>query len=473
MYGYVPYTVLKQKSSLISYYLKISLIIYLEENKYKCYYIMGRVNNMKNKILIKNGYVIDIRNNIEGIYDVFIDNGIIIDINKTININDNNIINIDASNLYIIPGLVDTHCHLRDPGFLYKEDIKSGSRSAARGGFTSIACMPNTNPVIDNEETIDYIINKAKKEAIVNIFPIGAITIGQKGKKLTDFQMMKKKKVVALSDDGYPVDNSKIMSEALKTTSNLGLLIISHAEDLNLSKDGVMNEGQISKNLNLKGIPSTSESIIVARDILLAEYYNAPIHIAHVSAKESVNIIREAKKRGVKVTAETCPHYFSLTDKECLKGTMAKVNPPLKTKEDIKAIIEGLKDGTIDNIATDHAPHHLKEKNKDFNNSLNGISGFETALSVTITYLVKKNILTMKDLVYKMAYKPALILGIDKGYIERGKEADITIVDINEEYVVDGTNFYSKGQNTPYNKHKLWGKVKYTIVNGKIVYQDK
>ncbi|MDD4036140.1 MAG: dihydroorotase [Bacilli bacterium] len=428
---------------------------------------------MSNKILIKNGYVIDIKNNIEGIYNIFIDNGIIVDINKNIDIKDKDITIINASNLFVIPGLVDTHCHLRDPGFLYKEDIKSGSKAAARGGFTSIACMPNTSPVVDNEETIDYVINKAREEAFVNVFPIGAITEGQAGKQLTNFQMMKNKGIVALSDDGYPVSNSIIMSEALKKAKDLNIKIISHTEDLSLSKDGVMNEGAISKKLSLKGIPSTAESTIVARDILLAEYHNAPIHIAHVSSKESVDIIRNAKKRDIKVTAETCPHYFSLTDKECLKNTMAKVNPPLKTKEDVKAIIKGLTDGTIDNIATDHAPHHLNEKSGNFNTSLNGISGFETALSVAITSLVKENILTMKDLVYKMAYKPACILGIDKGYLEKGKKADIAIVNINEEYIVDSSKFYSKGKNTPYDKSKLWGKVKYTIANGKIVYEDK
>lgn len=424
------------------------------------------------KILIKDGHVVDPKNNRDGIYNIIIEEEKIIEIAEEIDSFTGDII--DASGKYVFPGLVDAHCHLRDPGFEYKEDIETGTKSAAMGGFTSIACMPNTNPVIDNESVIKYIINKAKSEGVVNVYPIGSISKGSKGEELAEIGELKFAGAVAVSDDGKPVRNSSLMKKALQYSSMFDITVISHCEDTDIADEGVMNEGYYSTIMGLKGIPSAAEEVMVARDLILAEYTKTPIHIAHVSTELSVDLIRNAKKRGVNVTAETCPHYFSLTEQACEGfNTFAKVNPPLRTQKDVDAIIEGLKDGTIDIIATDHAPHHIDEKNVEFNLAANGLVGFETALPLAITYLVEPGHLTINQLVEKMSINPSKILGLNKGSLELGQAADMVIVDMDEEFTVDVSKFKSKSKNSPYNGFKLKGSPFYTIVNGKVVVREK
>ena len=424
------------------------------------------------RTLIKGGHVIDAKTKINECLDILIENGKIVEIGKDLDFVNGDIIY--AEGKYVLPGLVDAHCHLRDPGQEYKEDIETGTRSAAKGGFTSIACMPNTNPVIDNQAIVKYIINKAKQDGVVNVYPIGAISKGLKGEELSEIGELKFAGAVAISDYGRPLKSSALMKKALQYSSMFDITVISHCEDLDLADEGAMNEGYMSTILGLKGIPSAAEEIMVARDLILAEYTKVPVHIAHVSTELSVDLIRHAKSRGVKVTCETCPHYFTLTEEACDGfNTLAKVNPPLRTKKDVEAIIEGLKDGTIDIIATDHAPHHEDEKNVEFAVAANGMVGFETALPLSITYLVKPGHLTLEQLVEKMCVNPSKILGLNKGSIEIGNSADLTIIDLDEEYVVDISKFSSKSKNSPFNGFKLQGTVYYTIVNGNVVVREK
>jgi dihydroorotase len=423
------------------------------------------------KTLIKNGYIVDPASAAMEIKDILIADGKIAAIGKEIKETGAEVI--DARGMHILPGLVDAHCHLRDPGLEYKEDIASGTRSAAKGGFTSIACMPNTSPVTDNQAVIQYIINKAKTEGVVHVYPIGAITKGQKGEELAEIGELKASGAVAVSDDGKPVRNASLMKKALQYAAMFDIKVISHCEDPDLADEGVMNEGYQSTVQGLRGIPSAAEEVMVARELVLAEYTGAPVHIAHVSSELSVDLIRNAKKRGVRVTAETCPHYFALTDEACSGfNTLAKVNPPLRTQEDIEAVIEGLKDGTIDVIATDHAPHHVDEKNVEFNAAANGMVGFETALPLGVTLLVKPGHLTLQQLVEKMCTNPSQVLGIDKGTLETGKAADLTIVALDEKYTVDIRQLASKSKNSPFHGFELSGKVYYTLVDGKVIVRD-
>lgn len=424
------------------------------------------------RTLIKGGHVIDAKSKINECLDILIENGKIVEIGKDLDFVNGDIIY--AEGKYVLPGLVDAHCHLRDPGQEYKEDIETGTRSAAKGGFTSIACMPNTSPVIDNQAIVKYIINKAKQDGVVNVYPIGAISKGLKGEELSEIGELKFAGAVAISDDGRPLKSSSLMKKALQYSSMFDITVISHCEDLDLVDEGTMNEGYMSTILGLKGIPSASEEIMVSRDLILAEYTKIPVHIAHVSTELSVDLIRHAKSRGVKVTCETCPHYFTLTEEACDGfNTLAKVNPPLRTQKDVEAIIEGLKDGTIDIIATDHAPHHKDEKNVEFALAANGMVGFETALPLSITYLVKPGHLTMEQLVEKMCVNPSKILGLNKGSIEVGSSADLTIIDMDEEFIVDINKFSSKSKNSPFNGFKLQGTVYYTIVEGNVVVREK
>ncbi len=424
------------------------------------------------KLLIKNGHIVDAKSGIDDIFDLLVIEGRIAGISKNIDNDGCEVIN--AKGKYVLPGLVDAHCHLRDPGFEYKENLESGTRSAAMGGFTSIACMPNTNPVIDNEAVVKYILNKAVQEGYVNVFPIGAITKGQKGEELAEIGELKFAGAVALSDDGKPVRNSSIMKKALQYASMFDMTVISHCEDLDLADEGVMNEGYMSTIMGLKGIPAAAEATMVARELILAEYTGVPLHIAHVSTGLSVELIRNAKKRGVNVTCETCPHYFSLTEEACAGyNTNAKINPPLRTSTDVQAIIDGIADDTIDIIATDHAPHHADEKNVEFGLAANGIIGFETALSLAVTYLVKPGVITMTRLVEKMSLNPSRILSINKGSLDIGSSADIVIIDINEEITVDVAQFQSKARNSPFGGSKLFGTVWSTIVNGRVIVREK
>ena len=423
------------------------------------------------KIIIKGGRVIDPKTNLVKVTDVYINDGIIEKIAENIDATDAEII--DAKGKIVAPGLVDMHCHLRDPGYEYKEDIESGTRSAAKGGFTSVACMPNTDPVIDNAPLAQFVINKAKQVGKVNVYPIGAISKGLKGEQLADIGELKFAGVVGVSDDGCPVNSSSLMRRAMEYAKMFETLVISHCEALDMLDEGVMNEGYTSTFLGLKGINSAVEEIQVARDVILSEKTDTPIHICHVSTVGSVEIIRQAKKKGLKVSCETCPHYFTLTEEACIGfDTNAKMNPPLRTQKDLEAIIEGLADGTIDAIATDHAPHHVDEKNLEFNEAKNGIVGFETALGLGYTYLVKTGKLTLNEFIKKMTANPANLLGLNKGTIEEGKTADIVVIDTENEYEVKVSDFESKAKNSPYDGYKLFGKAQTTIVAGKIIVNN-
>jgi len=425
-----------------------------------------------NKMLIKGGRVIDPLNKRDGIFDVLIEKGKIKDIKESIELED--VEKIKAEGLLVMPGLVDMHVHLREPGFEYKETIESGTKSAAAGGFTTIACMPNTQPVIDDATLIEYILLKARREGFVKVRPIGAISKGLQGVELASIGEMIEAGGVAFSDDGNPVVSSDLMKKAMEYASMWGKTIISHCEDPSLSKIGLMNEGEMSTLLGMHGIPSAAEEIMVARDIALARYTGCKVHIAHVSTAASVDLIRYAKAQGIPITAEVTPHHFSLTDRE-VDGYNAntKVNPPLRTQSDIDALLLGLQDGTIDVIATDHAPHHRDEKMVEYQLAPSGISGLETAVPLAITNLIRKNILTPLELVERMSLNPAKILGLQAGTLDVGQAADITILDTETEEIVDSSKFYSKGKNTPLHGKPLYGKVHYTLVNGRIVKDIK
>lgn len=423
-------------------------------------------------ILIKQGRVIDPANNFDGIADLLIQGEKISAVKSNLRPR-SKVKVINAKGLWVVPGLIDIHCHLRDPGDPEEETIASGSASAAAGGFTSIACMANTHPPIDNPAMVKYVKDKAQAEAKVNVFPIGAVTKGLAGTELAEMGRMIEEGARAFSDDGKPVINSAMMRHALEYARQFGVVIISHCEDPGLSSGGQMNEGYFSTILGLKGIPSLAEEVMVARDLMLAKEFKGHLHIAHVSCEKSVDLIRKAKDKGVKVTAETCPHYFTLTEEALTKyDTNAKVNPPLRSERDIKAILKGLADGTIDVIATDHAPHKLEKKKVEFQAAATGLVGFETALPLVITELIDKKILTRKEAFAKMSSNPARILNLHKGAFKEGWDADVTIIDPSFEYVVDAAQFSGKSKNTPFNGRNVKGKVAYTIVSGKIVYSN-
>ncbi|MCP4649492.1 MAG: dihydroorotase [PVC group bacterium] len=421
-------------------------------------------------LLIKNGRVVDAKNKQDGVFDILVEGAKISKIAKNIVSKDDNVF--DAKGMLVVPGLIDLHVHLREPGYEYKETILSGSQAAARGGFTSICCMPNTNPVIDNQGVVDFVFAESKKAGLVNVFPVGAITKGLKGEDLADIADMKESGVVALSDDGYEVASAALLRMAMEYASMFDLPIIAHCEDKELSSGGVMNEGYMSTVLGLKGIPRVAEITMVSRDIELARFTGTKLHIAHVSCKESVALIKKAKKEGVKVTSECCPHHFSLTEEAVEQyDTNTKVNPPLRTKEDVEAIKKGLKDGTIDCIATDHAPHSISEKDTEYDLAPFGIIGSETALGLVMTELVDKGILSIEQVVEKMALNPARVIGQDKGYLSEGGCADITIIDPKQEWVVEKDGFVSKSSNSPFIGKTLTGQVMATIVSGKIVFE--
>jgi len=424
------------------------------------------------KTLIKSGRIIDPISKLDKVKDLLIEGNKIVAIEDKISIEADEIIN--AEGYWVVPGLIDLHVHLREPGFTHKETIETGSKSASMGGFTTICCMPNTNPVIDNKSTVEYIHAEAKKVGLVKVLPIGAVTKGQVGRELADIGGMMEAGICGISEDGKTIMDKDLMAKALKIGVELDLIMFSHCEDHDLVRDGVMNAGKRADELGLKGISDESEEVIVDRDIELAIKANAKLHLCHLSTKGSVEILRKAKKRSDNITAEVCPHHFTLTDDTVtLEDTNTKMNPPLRTHKDIEEIKKGLKDGTIDVIATDHAPHHVDEKNMGYEKAPFGIVGLETAVALTITELVDRDILTPMEMVEKLSANPARILGIEAGELGIGKPADITIIDPNEEYKINVNDFVSKGKNSPFHGKKVRGRVKYTIVEGKIILDNE
>ncbi len=421
-------------------------------------------------ILIKGGRVIDPANNIDDIMDIYVNNGIIERVEKNIDINADNVI--DAQGKWVMPGLIDLHVHLREPGYENKETIATGTRAGAMGGFTTICPMPNTNPVTDNEIMISYVKMKAEREGVINVLPIGAITKGQKGEELADIGRMAKAGACAISEDGKSVDNPALMKNAMRYSKMFNLPVFDHCEEIRLAK-GSMNAGNRAAILGLKGIGNDSEDIMVSREIILAQSTGAKLHLCHMSTAGSVELIRQAKAKGLSVTAEATPHHFTLCDEDITDyDANFKMNPPLRSKADRAAIIEALGDGTIDCIATDHAPHHIDDKNCEFENAANGIIGLETSFALSNTELVEKGVLTPYELVEKMSANPAKILGINKGNLGKGTVADITVADPCAEYEIDVNTMVSKAKNTPFGGRKVKGKILYTIVGGEIVVDN-
>ena len=424
------------------------------------------------KLLLKGARVIDPSQKIDAQMDLLVEEGKISSCGASIKAPPAAHV-INLTDMIVVPGLIDMHVHLREPGLEYKETIATGSAAAVAGGFTSIACMPNTEPVHDNRSITEFILRKAAEANLARVYPIGAISIGSEGKQMTEFWDLKEAGVIALSDDGKPVMDAALMRRAMEYAGSLDLPVIQHCEDVNLSAGGLMNEGYWSTVMGLPGIPSIAEEIMVGRDILIAEYTKTRIHIAHVSTAGSVRLIRNAKMRGLRVTAETAPHYFTLTD-ECLQDydTSYKVSPPLRSAADSAAIKEGLSDGTIDAIACDHAPHARTDKEVEFAYAANGISGLETSLGLSLS-LVHEDILTWEKLITAMACNPAQILNLDKGTLKIGSDADITVIDPEHTWTVDVKNFVSRGKNSPFSGRKMKGRAILTIVAGDIKYDGR
>jgi len=422
------------------------------------------------KILIKNGRVINPATGIDEVSDLLIVDDKVEAIEN--NIKDKTDLIVDASGCFVMPGFIDLHVHLREPGFEHKETIATGSKSAARGGFTTICAMPNTNPVIDSGEMVKYIVEKSKQEAIVNVIPIGAITKGQTGKELSEISEMKKNGIHALSEDGKSVMEVDIYKEAMKVAAKEKLPIFAHCEDITLVEGGIINKGKKSEELCLKGISNESEDIIIKRDIELANEAGVKLHLCHCSTAGSFELLKEAKEKAFDVTGEVCPHHFTLTEEDIVAdNSNYKMNPPLRTTKDRDALLRGLKEDVFDVIATDHAPHSENEKAVSICKAPFGIVGLETAVALTVTELLKKGIITPMKMVEKLSYNPAKILGIDKGNIEVGKIADITILNPDIEYTIDASKFESKSKNTPFIGKTVKGRVMFTIVEGKVVYK--
>lgn len=425
------------------------------------------------RILIKEGRILNPDKNEDFVGNILVDDGVIVKKTKD-NIDGPADEIIEAEGCFVMPGLIDLHVHFRDPGFEYKETLKTGADAAAKGGFTSVCTMPNTKPVMDSPEKVKLYVERAKKEAVINVLPVGAVTIGQNGEELTDIRGMKESGICAISEDGKSVMNAGLYREAMRIAAECNIPVMAHCEDKNMVAGGVMNESQISKKLGFKGISNAVEDVIVARDILIAKETNATLHLCHCSTKDSVKMTKIAKEDGVKVTAEVCPHHFTLCDEDIIADDANyKMNPPLRAREDVEALKAGLRENIMDVISTDHAPHSREEKQKSISESPFGIVGLETSVSLTMTELVDKGIITPLMMAEKMSYNPAKVLGIDKGTLNEGKIADITIINPDEDYVIDSSTFVSKGKNTPFDGYKVKGKVKYTICNGNIVYKDK
>ncbi len=438
-------------------------------------------------ILIKNGRVINPATKMDEIADVLVENGTVTKIEKGIKAKADR--EIDAKGCFVMPGFIDMHVHLRDPGFEKKETVETGCRAAAHGGFTTILAMPNTKPVVDNADVVNYVHNKAKTVGIVNVLQVGAVTKGQKGKEMADIEGMVAAGIPAISEDGKSVMNAELYREAMAKAAECNIAVLAHCEEINLVNGGVMNEDAHAKELGLKGITNSVEDVIVARDIMLCRDTGVKLHLCHCSTRDSVVMVKYAKEEGVRVTAEVCPHHFTLTSDDIHKiepsmdpekkvaieadaDTNFKMNPPLRSKEDVQALKEGLRDDVMDVIATDHAPHTFADKNTSMKKAPFGIVGLETAASLTYTELVEQGYLTPMQMAEKMSYNPARIIGLDKGDIAPGKVADIVIFDPKRTYTIDKNTFASKGRNTPFHGRKVTGKVRTTIVSGHVVYEE-
>jgi len=427
------------------------------------------------KLILKGGRIIDPVRNMDLVADLLIEKGRIgriVEAGKDAAKPGKDAEVIDVTGMVVAPGLIDMHTHLREPGYEYKETVRSGALAAVAGGFTSIACMPNTHPVNDTRAITEFILRQAAAAGLANVFPVACISKGSEGKVLSEFGDLKDAGAVAFSDDGKPVASSGLMRSAMEYAASFDAPVISHCEDCSLVSDGLMNESFVSTELGLRGIPNIAEDIMVARDIAIAEYTGMPVHIAHVSTRGSVRLIREAKARGVPVTAETAPHYFTLTD-EALRGydTALKVNPPLRAAADVTAVREGLRDGTIDAIASDHAPHSSIEKDVEFEYASSGMIGLETSLGLSLE-LVREGVLSLSQLILKMSANPAAILRIAKGGLTPGADADVTVIDPGRSWRVDVKTFRSKSRNSPFDGRKMKGKAVLTIVSGEIKYRE-
>ncbi len=424
-------------------------------------------------IVFRGGTVVDYASDTLDTRDIFVEKGKIVKLARSDQFPaEGDFEIIDISGLHVMPGFIDLHSHLREPGYEWKEDIVSGTKAAAAGGFTSVVCMANTDPVNDNPEITRYIIEKARKKGLVKVFPVASITHNLEGKELTDFGELLESGAIALSDDGKPIMDSLIMMRAMDYSKMFDALLILHEEDAGLSEGGCMNEGETSAVLGLTGVPPVSEEIMIARDILLAEYTGARIHIAHLSTKRGIDLIRDAKERGVRVTAETAPHYLTLTEREVLGyNTKAKMNPPLRKEDDRRALLAAIVDGTIECVATDHAPHEDLVKSCEFEEAANGIIGFQTAFPLLLEVLDGSDN-NVKTIVKLLSYNPSILLNIDGGTIREKGGADLAIVDLNARYTFTEDMILSRSRNSPFIGRKMRGKVKMTVVNGKVVYRD-
>ena len=420
--------------------------------------------------LIRNGRVIDPASGKDGIYDILVEDGMIAGVDASIPKGDNDII--DAAGCFVMPGLVDLHVHFREPGFEYKETIKTGSMAAAHGGVTTVFPMPNTKPVIDSVDMYDKVQTIIDRDAVVNVHQVASVTLRQQGETPVDVAALKKAGCIAISEDGKSVMNSQVYREAMKAAAAEDMLVMAHCEDKNLVNGGALNEGVASRRYHVNGITNAVEDVIVARDILLSKETGCRLHLCHCSTADSVKLIKAAKDERLKVTGEVCPHHFMLCDEDIIEDNADyKMNPPLRSRADMEAVREGLRNGTMDVISTDHAPHSAEEKAKPIGAAPFGITGIETSLCLTYTGLVLTGILTPMQMVEKMSYNPAKIAGIDRGTLLPGRPADIIIVNVDDEIVIDRNNFVSKGHNTPFDGYKVKGIVEYTIIGGKIVYK--
>lgn len=425
------------------------------------------------RVLIQNGHVVDPATGLDEQCDVFISENKIKKVGKNLQDDADHVI--DAAGCYVMPGFIDLHVHLRDPGLTNKETLETGGKAAVRGGVTTVCAMPNTSPIIDTKEKVEEVHQRAATESFARVIQLGSMTKGEAGQELSDIKGMAQAGCMALSEDGKSVMNASLFRKAMREADEQGLIIFSHCEDISLVEGGVMNAGKRAEELGVKGITNSVEDVITARDILIAKELDARLHLCHCSTKDSVRMIALAKQDGVKVTGEVCPHHFILTDADIPENNgVWKMNPPLRSKEDVEALRQGLKDGTMDVISTDHAPHMMSEKDKPMEKSAFGIVGLETSACLTYTELVEKGVLTMMQMAEKMSYNPAKILGLeDRGSISEGKTADIVVFDPRPEYCIDVNTFYSKGKNTPFHGWPVKGEVRCTLVDGKIVYNKE